>query len=44
MYVCLLLQEFEGHKEITGLFSHWADSEMGSTGEMLQCFGRIQDR
>lgn len=32
------------HKEIIGLLSQWAGNELGSTGEMLQCFGKIQGR
>lgn len=44
MKVCLLLQEFERHKEIIGLLSQWAGNELSSTGEMLQCFGKIRDR
>lgn len=44
MTVSLLLQEFEGHEEIIGLLGQWAGNELSSTGEMLQCFGKIQDR
>jgi len=44
MKVCLLLEELEGQKEVIGLLSQWAGGELSSTGEMLQRFGRTQDR